>query len=157
MSAWPREIADAEIIARGICSPYHVNKNGQLKPAAYRSPPDKDEVSTMRADWIGPHACEQHARNLENPLEKKVYKGLAILSAGEIRELGAIIIDSREEFEGHADIKHGIIQRRGEPLPPEQLKILRDREKALATLANYFADPDPQNVNWTGPALRYKT
>jgi hypothetical protein len=155
MSTWPREIADGEAIARGICSPYHV-KNGKLTPVAYRSPPDKDEVSSMRADWIGADACQQHAKALENPTEHKVYKGLAVLSAMQIRQLGAAIIDTREEFAGHADLKHGIIQRRGEPLPAEQLKILRDREKALSKIANYFPDPDPESGNWTGPPLRYK-
>jgi hypothetical protein len=32
MSIWPCEIAAAEAIARGICSPYHVDKRGKLKP-----------------------------------------------------------------------------------------------------------------------------
>lgn len=155
MTAWPREIADAEVIARGICSPYHV-KNGKLTPVVYRSPPDKDEVSTMRADWIGPNACKQHAKDLENPSVNKIYKGLAVLSAMQIRQLGATIIDTREEFDGHADLKHGIVQRRGDPLPAEQLILLRDREKALAKLANYFPDPDPQSTGWSGSCLRYK-
>jgi hypothetical protein len=155
MSVWPREIADAEAIARGICSPYHV-KNGKLTPVAYRSPPDKDEVSTMRADWIGPDACKQHARALENSDEKKSYKGVAVLSAIQIRRTGGTIIDTREEFDGHADIKHGIIVRRGDPPPAEQLKALRDREKALAKIANYLPDPDPKAPNWTGPPLPYK-
>jgi hypothetical protein len=153
--AWPRDITDAEAIARGICSPYHV-KNGKLTPVVYRSPRDKDEVSTMRADWIGADACKRHAKSLENPKENKVYEGLAVLSAHQIRQVGSTIIDTREEFEGHADIKHGIIERRGDPLPAEQLKILRDRAKALAKIANYFSDPDPRAMNWTGPPLRYK-
>jgi hypothetical protein len=155
MSSWPREIADPEVIARGICSPYHV-KNGKLKPVAYRPPYDTDEVSTMRADWIGPDACKRHARDLEHPSEGKIYTGLAVLSASQIRQLGAMIVDTREVFRGHADIKHGIVPRKGDPLPAEQLKQLRDRTKALAALANYFPDPDPQSMNWSGPCLRYK-
>jgi hypothetical protein len=155
MSAWPLEIQDAEVIARGICSPYHV-KNGKLTPTAYRSPPDKDEVSTMRADWIGSDACKRRAKKLENEVEGKIYRGLAVLSAGQIRQSAATIVDSREVFEGHADIKLGIIARRGEPLPPEQLKLLRDREKALANLANYYPDPDAASPNWSGPQLSYK-
>jgi hypothetical protein len=157
MSAWPREIADAEVIARGICTPHHVRKNGKLKPAAYTPPYDTDEVSTMRTDWIGPDACKQHAKDLEDPGEGKIYTGLAVLSARQIRQLGASIIDTREEFSGHADIKHDIIPRRGEPLPAPQLQILRDRAKALADLANYFPDPDPQSVSWGGPRLCYRS
>jgi hypothetical protein len=155
MSAWPREIADAEVIVRSICSPYHI-KNGKLTPTAYRSPPDRDEVSTMRADWIGSDACKQRAKKLENPVEGKIYRGLAVLSAGQIRRLGATIVDSREVFEGHSDVKLGIIVRKGDPPPAKQLKFLRDREKSLANLANYYPDPDPPSPNWTGPKLSYK-
>lgn len=80
MSIWPCEIANEESIARGICSPYHV-KGGKLKPDAYWPPYDSDVVSVMRASWIGPDACKRHAKDLENPDEGKIYKGLAILSA----------------------------------------------------------------------------
>src|SRR6516165_8032070 len=123
MSIWPSEITDVEVIARGICSPYHV-KSGKLKPDAYLPPYDTDEVSVMRASWIGADACKGHAKDLENPSERKVYKGLAILSAQQIRQSGAGLIDSRTIFQGHADIRHGIVQRRGEPLPAEQLLTL---------------------------------
>jgi hypothetical protein len=156
MSIWPSEIADEEAIARGICSPYHV-KRGKLKPDAYLPPYNSDEISVMRASWIGADACKRHAKTLENLSEGKVYKGLAILSAQQIRQSGAELIDTRNVFEGHADIRHGIIQRRGEPLPPEQLMKLRGRAKALASIANYFPDPDPTTLSWSGPCLRYKT
>jgi hypothetical protein len=156
MNCRPREIGDAEAIARGICSPYHVTTNGKLKPAAYEPTPDTDEVSTMRVDWIGSDACKRHAKALEDPSHDKVYRGLAILSAGQIRQRGGAIIDTREQFVGHADIKLGITPRKGEPLPPEQLKEFRDRTKALANLANYFPDPKPTGDGWSGPPLRYK-
>jgi hypothetical protein len=156
MSIWPCEIPDVEVIARGICSPYHV-KRGKLKPDAYWPPYDSDEVSVMRASWIGTDACKRHAKDLENPDEDKIYRGLAILSAQQIRTSGARLIDTREVFKGHADIRHDIVPRRGEPLPAEQLKTLRDRTKALATLANYFPDPDPAAEPWAGPDLHYKS
>jgi hypothetical protein len=116
MSIWPCEIADVEVIARGICSPYHV-KRGKLKPDAYWPPYDSDEVSVMRASWIGADACKRHAKDLENPDEDKIYKGLAILSAQQIRKSGARLIDTRKVFQGHADIRHDIVPRRGEPCP----------------------------------------
>ena len=156
MSIWPSEITDEEVIARGICSPYHV-KRGKLKPAAYKPPHDSDEVSVMRTSWIGADACKHHAKNLEKPDQGKIYKGLAILSALQIRESGARLVDTRNVFQGHADIRHDIVPRRGEPLPPEQLKTLHDRAKALANRANYFPDPDPAAEPWTGPDLHYKS
>jgi hypothetical protein len=157
MSTWPREIGDGEAIVRGICSPYHVNSKGRLKPDAYWPPNDTDEVSVMRADWIGADACKARAKDLEDPDEGKVYRGLAILSANQIRQSGAGIIDTRNVFEGHADIKHGIVPSKGDPLPPEKLKELRDRTKALANIANYFPDPDLASAGWSGPPLLYKT
>jgi hypothetical protein len=155
MNCWPREIADGEAIVRGICSPYHI-KNGKLTDNAYWPPNDTDEISTMRADWIGPDACKQHAKELENPGQKKVYQGLAVLSAQQIRQSGAKIIDTRHIFKGHSDIKHEIVPSKGDPLPPKKLKALRDRCKALAQLANYIPDPSRASENWTGPSLRYK-
>jgi hypothetical protein len=152
-SCWPREIGDAEVIDRGICSPYHIDKNGKLKPNAYRAPAGSDEVSTMRVDWIGADACKRHAMNLNDPQYDKIYRGLAILSAMQIRHSGAEIIDSREVFKGHSDIKHGIVEKDGDPVPAPQLMMLRTRCKTLATLANYFADPDPASAGWRGPAL----
>jgi hypothetical protein len=155
MSLWPRDIADDEAIARGICSPYHVKK-GKLQPNTYNPPYDTDEVSVMRVNWIGADACKQRAKELENPAENKVYKGLAVLSARQIWDNGAAVVDTREVFEGHADIRHGITPSKGEPPPPEELKALRDRTKALANLAKYYPDPDPAAVGWVGPTLRYK-
>jgi hypothetical protein len=127
------------------------------RPEAYEPTPETDEVSTMRVDWIGADACKKRAKDLEDPDHEKVYKGLAILSAKQISQCGATIIDTREVFMGHADIKLGIrAPKKGDPLPPEQLKEFRDRTKAPAKLANYFPDPDPSGGSWSGPPLRYK-
>ena len=158
MNSWPREIAAVEAIVRAACSPYHFKKNGMLYYGIFWPPHDSDEISTMRADWIGPDACKRHAKkNLEQPEKNKIYKGFAVLSAGQIRQSGAEVIDTRHIFKGHSDIRHGIApSKKGNPSPPEKLKELRDRCKALANLANYIPDPDPTNVNWNGPALRYK-
>jgi len=121
MSIWSFEIADEEAIARGICSPYHVSKNGKLKPDAYWPPFDSDEVSVMRASWIGAHACKHHAKALENLDGGKIYKGLAILSAQQIRQSGAELIDTRSLFQGHADIRHGIFPKRVNHCRPTSL------------------------------------
>jgi hypothetical protein len=109
-----REIGDAEVIARGICSPFHVRSNGKLKPEAYEPTPETDEISTMRVDWIGSDACKKRAKDLEDPDHEKVYRGLAILSAKQINQCGVTIIDTREVFLGpcryktrHNSIKKG--------------------------------------------------
>ena len=69
---------------------------------------------------------------------------------------GFLSVDTRKVFKGHADIKHGIIQRKGNPLPPAQLLTLTERTKSLAALANYYVDPAPEAGAWSGAALRYK-
>jgi hypothetical protein len=115
-----------------------------------------DEVSVMRADWIGPDACKQRAKALVKPGGEGVYQGLAVLSAEQIRSSGAGVVDTREVFEGHADIRHGITPQKGEPPASPQLKMLHDRTKELARFANYYSDPDPARPKWTGPDLRYK-
>jgi hypothetical protein len=108
MSVWPRDIAPDEAIVRGICN-FHINKKGKLQPAAYKAPKGSDEVSVMRHAWIGSDSCKQHARDLEDLPSKKRYTGLAVLSAAQILNSGADLVDTREEFEGHADIRHGIV------------------------------------------------
>jgi hypothetical protein len=161
MGLWPREIVDDEAIVRGICSPYHFKneKSGKLSRNAFWPPPTTDEVSVMRVDWIGANMCKRHAQALENIEQKKFYKGLAVLSAEQIRQSGASVVDSREVFEGHADIRHRIIApAKGEPFsPPEKQKELYDRCSALADLANYYPDPNPEGAGRSGPQLRYKS
>jgi hypothetical protein len=158
---WSREIVDDEAIARGICSPYHFKneKRGKLGHNAFLPPPTTDEVSVMRVDWIGADMSKQHTKSLENIEQKKSYKGLAVLSAKQIRQHGASVVDSREEFEGHADIHHGIAApAKGEPFsPPEKQKELYDCCSALADLAKYYPDPNPETAGWSGPQLRYKS
>src|ERR1700720_3288577 len=104
---WPREIAPNEPIVRGICSPYHVSSSGKLKPEAYDPTPDTDEVSILRADWIWPRRTKQRAKRVADPSKKKVYRGLAVLTPHEITTAGAAIVDTREHYRGHADIKLG--------------------------------------------------
>ncbi len=152
MTSWPHEIAGDEPIVRGICSPYHLDKKGQVTPRAYRSPPGKDEISVMRAAWIGANCCKRRAAGLGDPDEGKIYCGLAVLSATQIRTHGGRVVDTREVFDGHADIRFGWIPVRGEPPPPALLLAL----KALSALAAYYPDPDPEAATWTGPELHYK-
>jgi hypothetical protein len=155
----PLEIDDAEIIVRGVCSPYHY-KRGKLTKNAYLPPPGTDETSTMRASWIGAHACRHHALLLENSAQNKNYVGLAVLSAKQIRHVVDDVIDSRKQFRGHADIKFGFSPpSEGEPQPPEEMKRTRDKANKLRQLASFYADPnsDPCTHAWTGEELKTKT
>jgi hypothetical protein len=138
-------------------------KNGKLQPSAYRPPPDDNEVSVMRSDWIGADTCRQHAKDLEKPPQSAPaappaptprYCGLAVLSAKQIRDLGIDVLDDRNEFDGHANIRHEAKEVRGDPNPPEEVLRLRDRARALAKLANYLPDPNPSHRSWQGPELK---
>jgi hypothetical protein len=63
-----------------------------------------------------------------------------------VRVLGSDVVDSREEFLGHADISHGIVVPEHEP--PDPSLILRVR--ALREKARLLVDPDPTAERWTG-------
>jgi hypothetical protein len=150
----PEKVSDEEVIVRGVCSPYHV-KDGKIKRGLYDPTPDTDEISVMRHNYMGSDACKVKAKELEDRAHNKIFEGLAVLSALQIRSTHFDVKDSRDSaYLGHADIKVGIIvPRGGEPLPPEQLQVLRDRQKMLLRLTNYFPDPDRQATNWTGEKL----
>jgi hypothetical protein len=86
------------------------------------------------------------SRNLSPP---KIYAGLAFIRASDIRGHGSEVVDSREEYLGHADIRHGIAaQKQGVALPPALAKALNDRAKAIAKSAKYVADPYPSSLCW---------
>jgi hypothetical protein len=79
---------------------------------------------------------------------------MAALMVRQVRDTAADVVDSREVFEGHADIKHGFAVVEGEPPPAEVLYTMRQRTKRLRKVAAYFADPDPSSVRWMGPEIR---
>ena len=67
------------------------------------------------------------------------------------------MIDSRENnYDGHADIKLGFTVIAGEPLAPEIVLTMRERNKRLAGIANYHLDPIPSSDTWDGPLLRFQ-
>lgn len=108
----------------------------------------------MRAAWIGPDRAKRNALHLQDLTANKVYRGLAVLTVAEIRHSGADILDSRENYRGHADIKMGVqAPTGGNPLPAPELKVLRDRMKELAKVSRYYADPHPAARRWHGPPL----
>ena len=84
----------------------------------------------MRHKFLGSDFCKAKAKELTGP--GKVYEGLAVLSAFQIRSTGCDVVDSRHVYLGHADIKIGIDVPAGEPPPAEQLVVIQDRRKDLA-------------------------
>lgn len=133
MQQWPIDIDDSEEIVRGIFSPYHIKKNGTLKLQAFQPSYDTDEVSVMRLSWMGLDLCKQKAKEMERLTAKppKTLITLACLVTGKVRKGGLEVLDSRKYFDGHADIKLGIIIPKREPLPPKQLMRLNERIKYL--------------------------
>ncbi|MFG7107821.1 hypothetical protein [Burkholderia pseudomallei] len=149
----PLKIENAETIVRGMCTPFHVSSKGKIKPEAFEPTPDTDEVSVMRHCGIGSDGCKARALALQNLGQKKIYSGLAALTAGSVRSEGADVIDSRCHFYGHADIKLGFTITPGEPLPPKELLAMRTRSKALAKAARYYLDPAPNSLQWAGAPI----
>jgi hypothetical protein len=155
----PDLVADGEVVIRAVFYPHHLNKSGEkLKKNAFRSPPDKDEVSTIRRAFVSDQFCKDKALDIDlrgrcRGDEKKEFRGFAAISAKRIREFGSAIVDSREVFLCHADIRHGFIVARNEPLPSE----LNDRLDRLKDAARFIPDPSPRAWRWAGGGLNVKT
>jgi len=154
----PIKINDCETIVRGILNPVHIYQSGprkgKLKPQAFQSPVGKDEVSTIRHHYMGDDFCKRKAKEINSG--KNQYHGLAVILAEKVRSAGSYLEDSRNppNYLGHADIKHGFIS-----VPPddplsgnERLKQI-DHIKRLVDFVKYYADPDPDSCEWTGPDL----
>jgi hypothetical protein len=152
----PEDVSGDEVIVRGVCSPYHVDKNGRLTKGLYNPEPDSDELSVMRHDHMGSDACKARAKELEDVAKKKIYTGLAVFSANHVRTVGWDVKDSRSVYMGHADIKVGVVRTRGEPLPADKLHVFHAQRKKLLNLTNYFPDPDPGVSDWTGAKVVFK-
>lgn len=136
-------VPDTELLARAIFSPYHINKKGKLKSAAFKAPPGRREVSVNRTSILDENACKQYAKKIASP---GCYQGFAILLTKIIREAGSDVIDSREHYLGHADVIHSFVLEKNKPAPPE----INHRLKHLAECANFHSDSTPDLERWTG-------
>jgi hypothetical protein len=146
----PVNIESSELLIRAILSPYHVKKK-KLQRGAFDAPPDSDEVSVSRRRYVSPWLSKAYAKRwVQRPdgSPPKIYKGLAFISADVIRALKSEVVDSRSEYLGHADIKNGIVRKRGEALPPNIRKELDDRLDKIAKAANYIEDDEPNRFRW---------
>ena len=135
-------------------SPYHFDKKGKLRPAAFRAEPGRDDASVIRlAHADAADFCKRKALEIANNTPGKTYKGLAVLTAEQIRGVGAEVTDSRDVFCGHAHISYGIIVRRNEPQESELNLRLTEMTRRLLKVALYHEDPNPSSASWTGPPL----
>ncbi len=88
---------------------------------------------------------------IQNPQLKppKLYLGLAFLSAEVVRKHKSSVVDSREEYLGHADIIHGFSRlKKGEARPPHEKKQLNARASAIAAEARFVIDSHPLKLYW---------
>lgn len=152
MSDWPVPIQTDELIVRALYHPYHF-RNNKLDKAAFKPQRGSNKISVMRHDWLQSDGCKTQAKRLQR--DGKTYMGFAALCAGKINDAGAEVVDSREEYEGHADIQ--IKWKRGgggEPGQPEEMIEINAVAKKLRDSARYYPDPDPDHDGWTGEEMR---
>ena len=152
----PIAISGEEAIVRAVFYPQNLNTSGRnLIRSAFRSPPDKDEVSSIRKNFVDSQFCKDKAKDIElaeicrGASVKKEFRGFAVITAQLIRDAGSNVTDSRHVFVGHADISHGHVAARAEPLPA----WLNDRLDTLKDAAKFIPDPAPLKWRWAGPNL----
>ncbi|MGH8547646.1 MAG: hypothetical protein ACRERU_03405 [Methylococcales bacterium] len=109
---------------------------------------------------MGTQFCKHKAKEIQATIRKqdpkKKYRGLAVVRASQIRMVKSDVVDSRNQFLGHADIKHGVILERDEPPMSEAKMKLDERLVALVSLTNYFRDQNPDEEQWSGDELTPK-
>ncbi len=156
----PLGVSADERIVRAIYSPYHVDKKkNRLKHQAYDPTPRTDEISIMRLDYMGSSSCRRKARSIALENAKKEYCGFAVLRVNAVCNSGMSVVDSRNSYCGHGDIKllmQELLRNRepNEPLPAETLKRFRDLKDRLLMSSNYVSDPSPtRRGRWRGAPL----
>jgi hypothetical protein len=151
----PIEIHGQEKLIRGIYSPINikVNKITQQKTLqvnAFKSPPEKDEVSVLRLDYTDCHFCKNFIKSGENQEKQREYVGLAVINYHEVLTSSAHAVYSPLNTAiTHADIKTGYVLARGVAAPAELNLILKN----LVKFARFKEDPQPQQKDWKGENL----
>ncbi len=169
-------IAPHEIIVRGIVYPFfYSNSKKRLDKQAFLPPKGKNEVSTYRNRYANDHICKNSATTLQLGTNK--YCGLAIFLAEHISHLNEAtelemkaqmistpldknnqhikdrIATANEEGKPfHADLVYDFIVMEGQPNTP-----IRKYAEALTKIAQYYHDPYPDQPNWRGEKLEWKS
>lgn len=139
-------------MVRAVFAPYHIDSKGKLRIELFAPTPGTNEVSIMRLYALGAPGCKRRAVKLAKP--DKHFRGFAVLRAAQARVRGHQVVDSREEFFGHAHLELGCpVKVDGEPLAPEEAKIYQAAMKSLNRISMYHGDPHPLDARWTGAPL----
>lgn len=145
----PIDIKDDENIVRLIRAPQHINKRNELRPAAFRSQAGTDDVSVVRHRHVGTDFCKAKAKELM----KESYIGLAAVTAENIRLSTSSVVDTREEYCGHASVMHGMITPLDEPPESETNMLITERCRSIVKKTTLHLDPNPESDNWTGVVI----
>jgi hypothetical protein len=145
----PVAIANEETVVRALRE-CHIRK-GKLRDNVFRASPGTDEVSVMRHTFLKSDFCKAKAREIASGDQRNPYVGLAAITVGSVRNAGSDVIDSRNEYCGHAHISHGIAVPvpAGEPLAPELIGRIRE----LNGKARLLLDREPNVEAWTGEQI----
>ena len=143
----PNILGEDEKLVRLIFSPFHIDKKNptKLTPNAFRPPAGLDEVSVNRLSYTTADVCKQHGKSMNST--NKTFFELASIHYKTVLACNAFARASKlPDNPAHADIFLGVILQKGEPAPAEINLILKE----LATKARYFADPNPESIEWLG-------
>jgi hypothetical protein len=149
----PVAIDDAETIVRAIVAPSHY-RNGKVATAAFRPPVGRSAISVMR-QLMGDNFCKDKAVEIAKASPRQTYVGLLTITAASIREKGSYVIDSRDEWLGHAHLDHGFPSApANEPGSAEEFERMTARCQALRDASLFHVDEIPEVPGWGGPALK---
>jgi hypothetical protein len=154
----PVVIEGPEKLVRVIISPWHFDKKKRRpKSQAYMPSRGTDEISLIRAEKIGMTQCKQRALELcsKKPVQETPrLQGFATALASQIQVEGFAVVDSRDQFCGHAHIAVGIkAAEKGEPPNAEDKLKLSDISEKLMAIFRFMPDPTPDAPEWAGEAL----
>lgn len=147
---YPLEIADDEMIVRVVKTPFHLNdKRSRLTPAAFSPPKDsaRGDVSIIR--WKYTYNDGEVLKAKAREIAGSAYTGVAHLPCFKVRAAPAEIVDSREHYQGHADIIIGVAIPLQEPTEGDDGKRIKEVKKALSDACTLLLDPRPLAAEWT--------
>lgn len=95
---------------------------------------------------MGLAACHSKARSICGGNVKVHYAGLALINMQDILDAGSTVIDTREQFCGHASILIGYVPVANEATPAEMNSRLDYLKKSM----RFYAIADATSEDWTG-------
>lgn len=150
----PKLIGNDERLCRAIFSPININKNGtSIKPNAFKTPDNKDEISVNRLNFTTPHFCKTLAKK-KPPTTLRNYHGFAILFLREVLEVDCTctytpILKPIEEINYfHSDIHIGYI-----PIGGVWIAEMTKKADDLSKKSRFYKDPNPSSQIWEGKEL----